>query len=158
MPNDEMMQGTKVFQTLCSMLDHRNWKYEKDEEKLTVKCTARGDDLPMPLHIRVDCGRYVLRFFSPIFTVDEKKRQEMALAVAMVNFVLVNGCFALDLRDGELTFRLAAPYHDSILSESLLDDLLIIVCMTVDEYNDKLFMLGQNMMTLEAFKDFVYKK
>ena len=158
MQEDDRKQGVRVFQTLCAMLDGKNWKYKKDEEKLSVECSARGDDLPIHLRIRVDADRRIVSFYSPIFNVEENKRSEMAIAISVANYALNIGCFDFDIRDGEVSFRLAVAYRDSILSEVVFGDLLYTTCMTVDKYNDKLFMLGQNMMSLEAFMNFVYGK
>ena len=155
---EDLKQGQKVFQTICSMLDKDDWKYDKDENKLEIKCSARGDDLPIRLRIRVLPDRKVVNFYSPIFNTPEDKRSEMAVAVCVANYALIIGCFDFDIRDGEVSYRLTAAYRDSILSETVFHDLLYTTCLTVDDYNDKLFALSQNMMSLTDFVNFVHNK
>lgn len=153
---DDRKQGERIFQTVCSMLNNRNWTYDRNDEELTIRCSVRSNDLPIYLKIWVEPERSVVRFLSRMFDVEESKRTEMAVAVSAANYAIVNGCFDFDIRDGELSFRLTMPYHECIIGEELFDDLLYIVCATVDEYNDKLFMLAKNMMSLSDFMDFVY--
>lgn len=158
MNEEERNEGLKVFRTVCKMLDDNQWKYDKDEEKLVIRCTARGDDLPISLLLRVEPERKIVLFTSHIFEVDEAKRSEMAVAVVVANYELTIGCFDFDIRDGELSYRVCIPYRDSILGSMVFGDLLYTTCATVDKYNDKFFMLGKGMMKLDEFINFVYGK
>ena len=42
-----MQKAREVFGTLVKMLDTRDWKYEKHEDKLLIKSGVKGDDLPV---------------------------------------------------------------------------------------------------------------
>ena len=48
------------------MLDDNDWNYEKDEDELVIRCSARGDDLSMDLKIEIDAERKLVILLSPI--------------------------------------------------------------------------------------------
>ena len=158
MAEDNRKQGERMYQSLCSMLDGMKWKYKKIPEKLMIECSAVGDDLPIPLKIWVEPDRHTVRFYSHLVYVDKSRLTQVSLALSAANYALVIGCFDFDLSDGEISFRLTMPYRDSILSETLLGDLLYTTCSTVDRYNDKLDDLIKDKITLNDFIDFVRNK
>lgn len=158
MNEQDRKNGERVFATICAMLDENEWKYEKKPDELRIDCRVRGDDLPFSIFMKVHPESKIVLLGSPLFDVNEEKRSTMACAVAVANYELNIGCFDFDIRDGALSFRIAVPYRDSILSTGVFGDILYTACSTVDKYNDKFFMLAKGNMTLEAFFDFVYKK
>ncbi|MCM1364992.1 MAG: YbjN domain-containing protein [Faecalibacterium sp.] len=142
----------KTFKTLCNFLDNDDWHYEKDEEKLTVECTARGDDLPIDYSIEIDAERELVFLLSRLpFKVSEDKRLDAAIAVSIINDRLANGCFDYNIKSGFLAFRMTNSFRDSELGEELFSYMIISSGITVDKYNDKLFMLSKGMLTLEKF-------
>lgn len=149
---DEMklQRAVKVYQTLCDALDAEELKYSKQEDALKVTLTMSGDDLDMNLAFTVVADRevVVLRSYLP-FHVPDDKRMELAAAVSIINDNLVAGCFEYDIRDGELRYRLTNSYCDSEVSLALFKYMLLCVTNTVDEYDDKLFLLIKDAMTLE---------
>ena len=66
MAEDKKTLAKKVYQTVCSALEERNWTYKKDEEKLAVFFGVTGEDLPMDIVMSVDEDRQLLRIFSPM--------------------------------------------------------------------------------------------
>lgn len=145
-----MAQG--VYQTICDMLDSINFHYDRHDEDLVITLTVNGDDIPMNMIFSVDAEREVVRLFSPMpFKTEEDKRTEMALAVAIANYGLINGSFDYDLSDGEIRFRVTASYRDSILGKDLFRYMISIASSTTDDYNDKFLMLNKGMLSLEQF-------
>lgn len=148
----ELAKGT--FATLCRTLDAHEWKYGKNEEKLTVECGAQGEDLPMELTVQVDEGRMLVMLLSQLpFKISEDKRVDAALAIAFVNEQLVDGCFDYDISTGRVFYRMTNSFRDSILDGEVFAYMLFCACKTIDEYNDKLLMLSKGMLTLEQFID-----
>ena len=152
---DEQMkleQAKNVFQTLCAALDHDDWHYKKDEEALTIECGARGEDLPMELLVKVDVDRMLVMLLSKIpFQIAEDKRLDVAVAVSVINNMLVDGSFDYDVASGRIFFRMTNSFAYSTLGEAVFTYLLFCTCSMVDEYNDKFLMLAKGMISLDKF-------
>lgn len=152
--NMKLAQAKATFATLCRALDKEEWSYQKDEEKLSVKAGAQGEDLPIDLGFQVDAKRMLVKLYSPIpFTIPEDNRLDIAIAVTAINDILANGCFDFDLSDGSLLFRIINSFLDTQLGEEVFVYMLYTACQTVDTYNDLLLMLSKKVITLEQFLD-----
>ena len=153
MPEEmNMYKAKQVFDTMVRMLDTRDWHYEKHEEDLLIKSGVKGDDLPIEFIVVVKPKQQVVQFLSRLpFNMPEDKRIDGALAVCVANYGLVDGCFDYDLADGEITFRLNSSYRESTLGEDLFEYMIMCAAGTVDNYNDKFFMVAKGMMTIQQF-------
>ncbi|MCR4645542.1 MAG: YbjN domain-containing protein [Oscillospiraceae bacterium] len=151
--NDEQMKMAKnVYDTICRMFDSLEYHYDCHEEELAVHCTVQGDDLPMDIVLIVHAERELVTLLSPMpFPVPEERRMDMALAVNIANYGMVDGSFDFDLSSGEIRFRMTTSYIESILSEPLFQYMLACAAQTVDEYNDRFFMITKGMLSLEQF-------
>ena len=146
------MTGKEVYDLFKKHLDAHNFKYDEHEDDLVISMTVHGQDLPQPTYIRVMDDRDVVQVLSPIpSNIPEDKRMEAAVAVSVANYGMINGCFDLDMRDGEIRFRLAQSYRGIEMSDDLVGYILGVSFFTTDKYNDRFFMLGKGMMTLEQF-------
>ena len=147
-----MQKAKQVYNTLIKMLDTRDWKYEKHEEDLLIKSGIKGDDLPIEFIVFVKPKNQVVQFLSRLpFNMPEDKRVDGALAVCVANYGLVDGSFDYDLSDGEIRYRLTSSYRESTLGEDLFEYMIMVAASTVDEYNDKFFMLAKGMMGIQQF-------
>ena len=147
-----MEKAKQVYDTLINMLDSRGWKYDKHEEELLIKSGIKGDDLPINFIVVVRPRNQVVQFLSSFpFDIPEDKRIDAALAVCVANYSLVDGSFDYDISDGTITFRLTSSYRESTLGEDLFEYMIMCSAATVDEYNDKFFMLSKDMITLQQF-------
>lgn len=152
----ELKQAQSVYKALCDMLDEREWHYEKDEEALSIKCEAQGEDLPMEILIEVDRDRKLVSLLSEMpFNVPENRRTELAVAVSQANNGMVDGSFDYDFITGSIIFRLTSSYRESLIGKELLAYMLMCACYTIDEYNDKFLMVAKNEMTIEEILEFV---
>lgn len=148
----DMKQAKAVFDALVNMLDTRGWHYEKHEEKLLIKSGVKGEDLPIEFIVIVEPEVEVIRFISPMpFNMPEDKRVDGAIAVCVANYGLINGSFDYDISDGEIRFRLTTSYTGTVLSDDLLERMILVAASTSDQYNDKFFMLAKGMMTVQQF-------
>lgn len=149
---DKHQQALKTFETICAMLDAREWKYDRDDENMRIICRVTGEDLPVDVVFLVQEKQQVVTLLSPLpFKMAEEKRVDGALAVAVANYGLINGTFDYDLRDGEIRFRMVSSFLESDLNAELFAYMLICSVSTVDDYNDKFMMLNKGLMTLEQF-------
>lgn len=141
-----------VYSNICSMFEEMDFNHERDDEKLVIRSTVHGDDIPMDMVIIVNPDAQTVSFFSPMpFKVPDDKISEMAIAIAIANNGLRNGSFDFDISDGKIIFRMTACYIDSILGKELFRMMLIISSSTIDRYNDKFLMLSKGMISLEQF-------
>lgn len=149
-----MAKAKETFDILCKMLDNREWKYDKFEEDLVIKSGVKGDDFPIEFIVRVNPVSEIVSFLSWLpFKTEEAKRVDMALAVCVANYGLVDGSFDYDISDGSILFRLTSSYRNTVLSEDLLEYMIYIAAGTVDKYNDKFFMIAKNMLTVQQFME-----
>lgn len=146
----ELKQAQAAFDTLCGMLDEKDWKYEKDEENLVITSAAQGDDLPIDLRITVDPDRLLVILLSTIpFTIPEDRRTALAVAVSAANYGLVDGNFDYDYLNGRIVFRLTSCYRESLMGKEMFEYMLFIACSTVDNYNDKFLMVAKTDISYE---------
>ena len=152
----QLQMGEKVFHTICNMLNGINYHYETDRrnEDYRIIFTVNGDDIPMKIYMIVRPARDVVSLLSSMpFQAPEDKRTEMAMAVAVANYGLIEGTFDFDINDGEIRYRQTNSYHESLLSEALFEKMLNIALYWIDRYNDRFMMLEKGMMTLQQFID-----
>ena len=108
----------------------------------------------MKIYMIVRPARDVVSLLSSMpFQAPEDKRMEMAMAVAVANYGLIEGTFDFDINDGEIRYRQTNSYHESLLSEALFEKMLNIALYWIDRYNDRFMMLEKGMMTLQQFID-----
>ena len=134
-----LKQAKQAYNTLCSMLDNRQWKYSKNEEDLSIECRVQGDDIPMNIFFQIDTDHSLINLYSHLdVEVPKEKLVETAVAVNIINSVLVDGSFDYNILKGNILFRLTSSYKSSLISEKAFEYILDVSCSTVDQYNDKL--------------------
>lgn len=145
-------QAKKVYSTMVSALTKKEWHFEEREEDLTIVSGYQGEDIPIRFIIKIDAEREVISFISPMpFNVSKEKRVDVALAVCVANYGMVNGSFDYDLNDGEIRFRLATSYCGCEIGEDFFMDMLATALLTTDKYNDKFMMLDKGAISLQDF-------
>lgn len=147
-----MELAKRTFDTLVNMFETRNLKYDKNEEELIVRSGIKGDDLPIDFIVVVKPKNEVVQFLSKLpFNMPEDKVIDGAIAASAANYGLVDGSFDYNVMDGSIIFRLTSSYRDSILSEDLFEYMIMVSAATIDEYNDKFFMLAKGMIDIQKF-------
>lgn len=148
----KLTNAKSAFNTLLKALDAIDWKYKKDEEKLRIDFSVKGDDLPMDFIMLVDADRQLVRLLSFLpFSFPQDHRAEGAIATSQINYKLADGSFDFDISDGTVLFRMTSSFRASLISENLLRYMVQCAIYTVDKYNDKLFMLSKGVTSLEQF-------
>ena len=148
----ELARAQKVYETLCAALDARQWRYQKEEERLLVHFGVNGEDIPMNFILVVDAERQLVRLMSPLsFKMAEDKRVEGALATCAASYGLVDGSFDYDMSDGEIVFRMTASFRESEIGEGLFQYMISCSCATVDRYNDQFLALNKGMLSINDF-------
>lgn len=152
------MEAQSTYNTLCATLDNMKWRYDKEEDKLVVRTSAVGKDLTMKLYIKVDAERSVMYLKSGMpFKIPSERIDDIAKAIIMANWSMLNGSFEMDLTDGYTAFKMVVPFMESLISEKTCHYMINLSCKMIDTYNDKFKSLAEGNMTLLEFKDFADK-
>lgn len=148
-----------VYQTVCEVLDDHNWNYTKDEENLGIDLSMRGDDMNLELRIYVDDKMDALVFLSFMpYRVAPKQRTLVAFAMNMINVRLLQGNFDISMKNGNVSFRCSSFFTGSIVSKQMVDHMLNVALSTSDDYNDKLFLIAKDKMTLDELDEYIENK
>ncbi len=137
---------------MVKALNDREWKFEEHANELYIISGYQGEDIPVRFMIRVDAEHEVVQFVSPMpFDISEEQRINVAVAVCVANYGLVNGSFDFDINDGELRFRLTTSYCDCQIGDGFFMDMIATAVNTIDRYNDRFMMLSKGEMSLPEF-------
>lgn len=148
----KMERAKNIYDAMCAAIDRRKWRYTKDEDRLLVRFSVIGDDIPMQFVMVVDVDRQLLRLFSPLpFKMSENKRIDGAIATCVATYELADGSFDYDLSDGAISFRLTASFRESMIGEGLFQYMISCSCAVVDEFNDKFLAIEKGLMSINDF-------
>ena len=148
----ELRKAREVYSNLVNMLDTRDWKYEKFDDDLVIRSGIKGDDLPIEFIVFIKPDNQVVQFISKLpFNIPEDKRVDAAIAVCVANYGLVDGSFDYDISDGEIRYRLTCSYRESYLGADLFEYMIMCAASTVDDYNDRFFLLSKGEIDLQDF-------
>lgn len=155
----ETNKAVEVFAELCAAIEARNWKYEKEQETLTVRFGVTGEDMLMKFIIKVDEQRQLIRVLSPLTSVfPEEKRLEGAVAACAMTYPLADGVFDYDIRTGVMWFRQSASFRESKIGNGLLQYMISYTCAAVDMYNDRIDALVKGKLSLRDFLESIGKR
>lgn len=141
-------EARNVYECVAQMLDEKQYKYKRDDENLEIRIVLRGEDIPMDFSLKIDSERDLVIFSSILpFKIKGESLVAAAVAVCNINYYLADGSFDLDVRDGELSFKLTSSYKDSLLSKESLTYMFELACFTLDKYNDKLLFVNEGQMS-----------
>lgn len=152
-------QATTVFQRFCDYLKQNDWKFETStsDDDCIIYTGIQGEDLPMRLVIRINIKRQLIMVLSKLpFVMPSDKRLEGAVATSIITNSLADGSFDYDLKDGEIVFRLTTNIRGGLISDETFEYLLMVSASTIDDYNDKLFMISKNKMSIDELYALVH--
>ncbi len=156
---NQMKHAKMAYDRLCEMLDERGWNYDKNEEDMSITSGARGDDLPIDILMNVDEEKMLVTLYSKMsYIVPEDKRVELAFAISAINYALVDGCFDYNPFNGNIVFRSTTSIMGSHISKEAFEYMLLVSCDTIDIYNDKLFMVIKDAMSLDDLIRFIMEQ
>ena len=142
----------QVYEMIKKYLEDHHVSFKTHDEDLVLTMTLQGDDLPQPTFVEVDDKRKIIQIVSPIPShIPEDKRIDAAVAVSVANYGLANGSFDLDMNDGEIRYRVAQGFMGIEVSEELIGYMIAVIFQTTDKYNDRFFMLGKGLISLDKF-------
>lgn len=148
-----------LFEKCCACLDDGGVKYSVDriEDSDIINFTASGDDLQMNCTIRFIGGVVSLYSLIPARFSGEKL-VEGIMAVNEINRKLVFGSLDFDSKEGIVIYRVTNCFNDcAVETGGIFMELIRILLRSVDDYNDKLFMLSKGMLNFSEFMEEINK-
>lgn len=148
----KIAHAREIYGSLCRKLERENWKFRRDDEKLTIDFAISGEDIPMIFLIIVDVERQMLRVLSKMpFNFPEDKRIEGAIATCVATNGLPDGSFDYDISDGAIYFRQTVAFMDCDIGDEMFGYLIWCASTTVDRYNDKFFEISRGLLSISDF-------
>lgn len=155
----ELKQASNLFKTLCDYLDENGWKYDKSDDSLGITLITRGEDLPIPVLVRINPELMVLSVYATMpFSVPEDMRVPMVVAVTAATHCMVDGGFDYDVTTGQIFFRITSTYRESIIGKKLIEYMLGCACVMTDEFNDKFLLMIQEKKSAGEMLDMIYEE
>lgn len=153
MGNIQTKNPEEVLKAIGETLGALGYTYDFDEENQVFSLSVVGKDIPMRLRIGVSEKQQTIIIYSTLPIEVSKSRNEIvSMAVAAINYKLINGCFEYDEEDCAIYFRMTESYRDSEISAEMIKYLIRCSLLTVDDYNDKLLLLCRGLLTLEEYE------
>ncbi len=150
----QIAQGEKVLDTICAMLDGEELKYGRNDEDMSVQLSFNSDDFDIILVFKVFPERDLITLFSPLtFTAPEDGRQDIAMAMTVLNNVTYDGLWTINISNGDMEFRMTNSYCDSIVGKDCYKDMMGMAITANSKFAAKFFMLGKGAMSFEQFMD-----
>ena len=148
----DMAFAKHAYTAFLTALDERGWSYNRNDDELRIEIGVTGEDLPMDLIMRIDTKYQIIRLQSLIpFKMQDDKIMYGSIATNHINYLLAAGSFDYDIGDGTIAFRLVQSFRNTYISSEICSYMIDVSCLTIDKYNDMLFMLGKGHMELSEF-------
>ena len=126
----------------CRFLDDDNWKYSFNEElgviQMSVTLKGRLKRINYVVDIKED--EVLVMAISPVNAEkdDRECMDNIARFLHRANYGLKSGCFEMDLRDGEIRYRIHIDCHDQIPSREVIRRSVIIPGLMFEKYSSGL--------------------
>lgn len=149
---DKKQAAQSVYDQLRNYLAEQDIKYDHNDEEKNIWFAMRGDDLRILIDIIVDEKSQKIKVLSPLeFKIPQDLREDVALVINQLNFMIINGCVDYDFETGSISFRINATFEDSILGDGTLHYLIGTAVNSVEAFNDKLYMIANGVMTAQQY-------
>lgn len=141
-----MAMMSEVIGRVRDYLDDNDWKYEFNPDKNVIKMgvNIKSKLQSAKMLISFNEGGYSV-FAIPSMNADESSRPAVLEYISRANYGLRNGNFEMDLRDGEVRYKVYTNFKGlKDISNEVIDDSILIPPMMLQKYGDGLaaIMLG----------------
>ena len=148
------MNQTDIKTTVAEYLDSVGWHYTYDEErdvirtKVSLKCKLKHCDLVIQLK-----DKFFIVYALCNIRADEACRREVCEYLHRANFGLRWGNFEIDMRDGEIRYKVLVDCGDSLdcmPTPSVIRHSIYFPASMLDKYGDGLLSVMYGLETPEA--------
>lgn len=150
-------KAQKTYQMIVQSLKNLDLTFNEHFDDLVVTSGARGNEMPVPLIIKVDADNEVLSIYSELpFRIDEKVRNRIAVAINMINYSIVNGNFDYDYNSGRVIFRMAHYLPENDFTVDDVRRMIVVTYGTVNQFNRRIEKIAQAAeINLDQIKEIV---
>lgn len=145
-----MSYSTQIANTLVSHMEEHEYGYEFDREdgiiRMRFKIKGKLDHIRFVLIIKDD---FYLSYGCIDMSVDEAQRKEVAEFFTRANFGLNFGNFELDMRDGEIRYKVCVDCDHTTLSSQMIERSLDIPIAMYQRYGDEMLKVMFGMVSAE---------
>ena len=131
-----------------------DWKYRVIDDGLTIETGVRGNgklgDVMIQIKARPESAALSFYFDLP-FKVPDGKRVDMAIAICVANYGIINGAFDYDIDSGIVWFRMCQSYCDSYPSREKAEYMMRTGYDTMENYAQSFQKICRGTMSIERF-------
>ena len=145
-----------AFEAICFAMTNLKWDYSRNSSGLQVESRIWGNDIPMDIVVAVDAENAMIKVRSELpFEVKENENINISLAVSMINVNLEYGSFKYSSAEKKVWFAINYRFIGCEMSISVFEQILQYAVEMIDDYNDKLLLLSDSLMSLDEFSVFL---
>ena len=148
-------QARAAHCAMCSMLEKEGLRFEEKEEGRILFSLRLGQEM-YSVSIVVDEMRQIIRINVPLLRIPEERRNSAAALVCTINYMLVDGAFDFDIRDGEITFRVAGSIGDIIIGPKYCKYLFYCAMSSCVQFGRILRDFAAGRLGFEQAMSFIY--
>ena len=145
-----MSYSKQIANTLVSHMEEHEYRYEFDREngiiRMRFKIKGKLDHIRFVLFIK---DVFFLSYGCIDMSVDEAHRKEVAEFFTRANFGLNFGNFELDMRDGEIRYKMCVDCDHTTLSGQMIESSLDIPIAMFERYGDEMLKVMFGMESAE---------
>lgn len=132
------MTKEENVEAIRNYIEDQEYKHEFDVENsfarlgFTVDCKLKNVKIIMQGH---PLG--IIVYAIPSINVAKDYHSEMMKYITMANYGTVNGCFELDLDDGEIRYKTFVPTMNfKEINNDVIDEALTVAIVMIERYGD----------------------
>lgn len=129
----------ELAELIKEFLAEDNWNYDfnEDEGNFSFSLTIDSKLKHLRYYIHVHGEAYTVYAVSPLNADNDDKPVMSTLAefICRANYGLRNGNFELDMRDGEIRYKIFVDCEDSLPSQAIVKRSIVIPCVMFEKYS-----------------------
>lgn len=132
-----MSSLNEIKKAIETYLRDDDWHYTLDKESNVIRCGVNLNNRLQECKIIIDIRDDKYLVYGLInLNCDEAHKNEMAKLIAMINYGLIFGNFELDYSDGEVRYKTATNCKNSIPSNEIIEDSIMIPAFMFNRFGD----------------------
>ena len=146
-----MATANEIYGWYKDFFDRRDLHYDEDVERNNIKIVMPLDGKLQKTNMVVRCldDCVSIKAYAPL-NADEEVRQNAAEYLARANYGMIFGNFELDVRDGEISFKLTLDCEDRpSLPDNLIEKSFVLPQSMLEKYGDGLLAVMFKMKSPE---------
>ena len=145
-------KAEQVFTQISNVVALKTAKYTINQKDLSVNFTVTGEDLPMDMTVKADKENQIITITSPMpYKISVDNRVICAVAVCAVSEQLTEGNFDYEIINGIITFRISTLFKDCVITQELIENMIVCAGKITDDYNDRFLALDKGFLQLDNF-------